>query len=560
MRISAGVWASPANLTFVAQPASAAPIPELTGHTVAGRYLLTGLLGRGGFGTVYAGRDLGGGGDVAVKVFSRVEGFASRAEREARTASKLDHPNIHSCLGVERDDQHAYLISRLVVGRRLDRAQLSDEEVVRAIAAVADALAHAHDRGIVHRDVKPSNILVGDDGEIVLTDFGIARDEDARDQTMDERVLGTLSYMAPEQAAGDQATGATDVWAAALTLYEALSGRNPFRTKSLNELLERLAAGAKPLVHERPDLPRALSRTIQRALHRDPRRRPTALELRDQLLAALRPEADDDEDVVSAAHTREPRELPRMEGLRRPAVSGLTALTLMLVLTSFPVYPPSWTLPLAVIGAAMAWKWPTAALAAGCLICLPAFWNHSLAGALLYAPLVVIWIRAGRKWGSRMLVPLVAAPLAVIGIGPAIVLLAATAPTPRRRAAEAAAGGLVAIVWGGMITHQAARTLAGADSPLAYATALLHSPATLLVWAGMVGFALMLPIAWGRAGSRRMQALALWGLGFAFATVALPATISSHPEAIAPAAAAAALVAILPAAWALAAPRIRLGR
>jgi hypothetical protein len=559
MRISAGVWAFPANLSNVAQPASAAPVPELTGHTVAGRYLLTGMLGRGGFGTVYAGQDLGGGGEVAVKVFSREEGFASRAAREARTASKLEHPNIHSCLGVERDDQHAYLISKLVVGRRLDRAELSDEEAVRAIAAVADALAHAHGRGVVHRDVKPSNILVGDDGAIVLTDFGIARDQDARDHTMDERVLGTLSYMAPEQAAGEQATGATDVWAAALTLYEALSGRNPFRTKSLNELLERLAVGTKPLAHERPDLPRALSRTIQRALHRDPRRRPTALELRDQLLAALRPEPEDD-DVVSAAHSREPRELPHFERFQRPAVSGLAALSLILVLTSFPVYPSAWTLPLAVAIGAMAWRWPVAASAAGCLLCLPAFWNHSQAGALLYAPLAVLWIRAGRKWGSRMLAPLVAAPLAVIGIGPAIVLLAATAPTPRRRAAEATAGGVVTIIWGGMISHRAAVSLLGADNPLVYITALLHSPATLLVWLGMIGFALMLPVAWGRAGSRRMQALTLWGLGFALATVALPAALTSHPEAVAPAAVAAALVAILPAASALAAPRIRLGR
>jgi hypothetical protein len=560
MRISAGVWASPANLSIVAQPASAASAPELTGHTVAGRYLLTGLLGRGGFGTVYSGRDLQGGEEVAVKVFSRVEGFASRAAREARTAGKLDHPNIHSCLGVERDEEHAYLISRLVVGRRLDRSQLSDEEAVRAIAAVADALAHAHGRGVVHRDVKPSNILVGDDGAIVLTDFGIARDEDARDQTMDERVLGTLSYMAPEQAAGEQATGATDVWAAALTLYEALAGRNPFRTKSLNELLERLAAGAKPLTHERPDLPRALSRTIQRALHRDPRRRPSAIELRDQLLASLRPEADEDDDVVSAAYQREPRELPRLERLQRPAVTALLATSLVLALTAFPVYPSAWTLPLAGLIALLAWRWPFVAAAAGCALCLPAFWNHSQAGALLYAPLVVTWLRAGRKWGARMTAPLVAAPLALLGIGPAIVLLAATAPTPRRRAAEATAGGLIAIVWGGMISHRAAAGLAGANDPLDYLRALGQSPATLLVWLGMVGFALMLPLAWSRRGSRRVQALALWGLGFALATVALPAAIASHPEALVPAAGTAALVAILPAASALAAPRLRLGR
>ena len=103
-------------------------------------------------------------------------------------------------------------------------------------------------------------------------------------------------------------------------------------------------------------------------------------------------------------------------------------------------------------------------------------------------------------------------------------------------------------------------SLSGADSPLVYLNALLHSPATLLVWVGMIGFALMLPVAWGRAGSRRMQALTLLGLGFALATVALPAALTSHPEAVAPAATAAALVGILPAASALAAPRIRLGR
>ena len=102
---------------------------------------------------------------------------------------------------------------------------------MRAVAAVCDALAHAHERQVVHRDVKPSNILVSEDGDVVLTDFGIARDHDAADQTMDERVLGTLSYMAPEQARGEQATERTDVWAAALTLYEALCGVNPFRTQ-----------------------------------------------------------------------------------------------------------------------------------------------------------------------------------------------------------------------------------------------------------------------------------------------------------------------------------------
>ena len=128
----------------------------MTGSTVAGRYLLTGMLGRGGFGTVYSGRDLQEGGEVAVKVFSRVEGFAPRAAREARTARKLDHPNIHTVLGVEGDDDHVYLVSKLVEGERLDRSGLDDEQAVRAIAAVCDALAHAHARGSVRANGAPS--------------------------------------------------------------------------------------------------------------------------------------------------------------------------------------------------------------------------------------------------------------------------------------------------------------------------------------------------------------------------------------------------------------------
>ena len=121
--------------------------------------------------------------------------------------------------------------------------------------------------------MKPANILVSNDGTVHLTDFGIARDEDAREPTVDERLLGTLSYMAPEQAAGHRATGATDVWSAGLTLYATLTGRNPFRARSLAELLDNQSERAVPLHRLRPDLPRDLSRTLERAMHRDPGRR-----------------------------------------------------------------------------------------------------------------------------------------------------------------------------------------------------------------------------------------------------------------------------------------------
>ncbi len=522
----------------------------MTGSTIAGRYVLTGLLGRGGFGVVYSGRDIVAGGEVAVKVFSRSEGFASRAQREARTAGKLEHPNIHSCLGVEQDEGHAYLISRLVVGERFDRAGLGDEEAVRAIAAVADALAHAHTRGVVHRDVKPSNILVSTDGDVTLTDFGIARDEDARDQTLDERVLGTLSYMAPEQAAGEQASGATDVWAAALTLYEALTGSNPFRTKSLSDLLERLAAGAEPLSRLRPDLPKPLSRTLERALHRDPERRPSPEELRDQLLASLRPDVVDAGPAPALAGSR----LTRLAG--RAGAPLVLALTALITLVTFPMYPGSWLIPIAVLAAAIAWRSPLAASAGLAALCLPAFWNYAQAAALVYVPLVILWLCCGRKWGARMLAPLWAAPLAMMGAGPAFVLVAATAPTPRRRAAEGIAGGLVATVMASLAPRAAVAHLPSAPDPTIYLTVLPRMPAVIAVVAAVAAFAVLLPLAWNHDGPRRMQALTLWGLGFALATVALPYLIQTHAVSVEQAGSAALAVGIIPPVWALAAPRL----
>jgi eukaryotic-like serine/threonine-protein kinase len=365
----------------VAQPATDTLTAALEGRVVAGRYRLTEVLGRGGFGAVYTGHDSDSGEEVAVKVFSRSDGLAPRADREARTAQKLDHPNIHEVVGVAHDDEHAYLISELIVGERFDRSGLTDEQAVRAIAAVCDALAHAHDRGVIHRDVKPANILVSVDGTVHLTDFGIARDEDAREPTVDERLLGTLSYMAPEQARGDRATGATDVWSAGLTLYATLSGRNPYRARSVGELLENHGRRAPALHRVRPDLPRELSRALEHALHPDPGRRPTAAGLRDLLLAAVAGPA------VAEAPGFAPEAAPVRERVRMPlsvrGVAGRAAQALIVgwtmawLLTVFPMYPPTWTLPLAAALGLLGWRHPRAAAAAGGVLAIPAFWNFA---------------------------------------------------------------------------------------------------------------------------------------------------------------------------------------
>jgi predicted Ser/Thr protein kinase len=552
----------------VAEPARATLTHPLTGRLVADRYTLEEELGKGGFGTVY-GASAHGGERVAVKVFDRSEGLAPRADREARTARKLDHPNIHTVLGVEGDEEHVYLVSKLVEGERLDRSGLDDEQAVRAVAAVCDALAHAHARGIVHRDVKPANILVARDGTVTLTDFGIATDADARDQTADERVLGTLSYMSPEQASGTRATGATDVWAAGLTLYAHLAGENPYRAKTLVQLLEKLADGAEPLAAMRPDLPEGVCRAVDRALDQDPARRPSAAELRDRLLRGLtEQEADSGEVVAGGEGSRGPRPigirthgqmaLPHADRALRPGRAVLAAISLAWALTAFPVYPASWSLPLAVASGLLAYRRPVAAVSFAGLVCIPAFWNYAEAAGLVWAGLCAAWIWTGRRWDgtSRILVPLAAIPLGLAGLGPAYVLVAATAPTGRRRAAEAAAGAVVAAVAGGWLPHHAAKVLPAASSPMSYATALGRAPEVLAIAAAMVAAAVLLPAVWRLDESRRIQASVLWGIAFGLAVAGAPHLFGDRPGAAPGAAVAATFVGILAVAWALAGPRL----
>jgi len=385
-------------------------------------------------------------------------------------------------------------------------------------------------------------------------------------------VLGTLSYMAPEQARGERATGASDVWAAALTLYARLAGRNPYRAKSLGELLERFRDGCDPLTELRPDLPRDLTRTVMRGLRRDPARRPTAAEFRDGLLTALRPVEEPEAErpqleavprppqTVSQPH-RIPLPEPLVERGVQAAGSIIAAGTVVWTLGAFPVYPPLWTLPLALLVGGLAWKRPSAALGVMSAILVPAFWNHAEAAGITWIAMSAVWIRSTRNWGrGRCLSPLLAGPLALVGLGPAYVVVAATASTPRRRAAEAVAGGIVMLVAGNMLTHHALRGVAGADLPTALGRALARQPQAIAMVTAMAVFAVLLPEAWNRRGDRRLQAVVLWGLGFALAVAGLPQLVAEGHNAWAPAAAAATVAAIIPAAWALASPRFSLSR
>ncbi|HUK45587.1 MAG TPA: serine/threonine-protein kinase, partial [Gaiellaceae bacterium] len=233
-------------------------------------------------GHVWLARDERNGLDVALKMVSREGRVAERAEREARAAAALRHPRCQRIYCLARDSSHVYIAYEYVPGRTLRQAmaarELSDAEAIEVAAQVLDALAHAHRRGIVHRDVKPSNVLLGEsDGiDVRLLDFGLAQMDEFDTLTAIGDVPGTLTYVSPERLDGDQATEAADVWAVGVMLWEALAGRHPFRSSDAAGTTRRIRAGAPPLESVRPDLPGSLLALVSRALDPDPARRPAA--------------------------------------------------------------------------------------------------------------------------------------------------------------------------------------------------------------------------------------------------------------------------------------------
>jgi hypothetical protein len=290
-------------------------------------------------------------------------------------------------------------------------------------------------------------------------------------------------------------------------------------------------------------------------MHPDPGRRPDAAGLRDQLLAAIAgPSVAAAPGFAPAAAPAGRRVAIPFERLREraaPAASSLLAgLALAFTLTAFPMYPPAWTVPVAVLVGALAWRRPIAALTAGAVIAVPAFWNFAEAAGLMWIGLAAAWIWTSRlNSGRRCLAPLAAVPLALIGMGTAIVLVAATAPTRTRRAAEAGAGAIVAAVCGGWTAGDGSTLLAGANSPAVYLHLIGRDPALAATVVAMVGFAVLLPFAWW--AERRTQAVALWGLGFGLAAVGIPHLLATGGSGLGTGIAG-VLTGIIPAVWAVA--------
>ena len=254
----------------------------MIGRLISGRYRLIAPLGEGGMATIWRALDEQLDREVAVKIlrpqFSADAGFAARFKLEARSAAGLSHPNIVGVYdyGTDGADGEQYIVMELVDGRDLaailkERGSLSRDDAVRVAIGVASALEVAHRKGIVHRDVKPGNIMITDAGDVKVADFGIARAVSEASMTVTGTTLGSVHYFSPEQARGDEVTGASDVYALGIVLYEALTGRRPFEGDSAAAVaLKRLNEDPPTPTALGHPLPPGLEAIVMRALARDP--------------------------------------------------------------------------------------------------------------------------------------------------------------------------------------------------------------------------------------------------------------------------------------------------
>jgi hypothetical protein len=525
---------------------------------VLGRYRLGARIGTGGFGTVYAAHDERLDRPVAVKVIPAGGPSPERAQREARAVARLDHPGIVRLFDAGEEDDCRYLVSELVEGRTLAQLQadgeLSDRDVLRAGLALADALTHAHERGVVHRDVKPQNVIVpaparGRRGMAKLTDFGVAHLAGEDPLTMTGDIVGTLAYMAPEQAEGLEVDEQADLYALGIVLYEGLAGVHPVRAGSPSATARRIGGVIPPLAQHRPDLPPALCAAVDRAVRADPDERGTLDDLFDAVADAL-PEVSDDDGGAIAPDPLErtfPTLPPAVGRLVAPAIAGgLVALAL----AGLTPIPPMAPVPAALAAALLVALLPRAGwIAAGVATAIMlAFAPDPRPGAavvvLALVALTPLLLPAdGRSWS----LPAAAPALGLLGLAPLYPVVAARAPWLGARAALGALGAWWLLL--GEVLFERVLLF----GPAAGTPARAHYDGALSVAAGdvvgrvLTSGALLLAVIWaagavalpwlvrGRSLAADAVAATVWSAGMLTATVALGGWLGrrvaeSHPR------------------------------
>jgi eukaryotic-like serine/threonine-protein kinase len=290
----------------------------VVGETIAERYDVEELVGAGGMSSVYKAHDRLLERYVALKVlhdqYTTDDEFVERFKREARAVAQLSHPNIVTVIDRAEDDGKQFIVFEYIDGENLKElltrsGRLPVRDALELAVQIAHGLAFAHDQGLVHRDVKPQNVLLNGDGRAKVTDFGIARSLDVEGVTQTGTVLGTSNYIAPEQASGQPVDAQTDVYSLGVVLYELLAGDLPFPGENFVTVAMKHVNEPPPnLLEARKDVPLRVAAAVDRALEKDPTQRfPSmnafAAELEASLAALDSPEDDLDATMISAPRT-----------------------------------------------------------------------------------------------------------------------------------------------------------------------------------------------------------------------------------------------------------------
>lgn len=300
--------------TDASESANMSSVPvEPKQELIAGRYELGPEIGRGGMGEVKRARDLRLGRDVAVK-FLRADLAADpevrgRFEDEARSAARLGHPNVVTIFDTSEHEGQPYIVMEYLPGRtladELTLGPLSDHRARQLAVAVLGGLAAAHQVGVIHRDVKPANILFAADGTAKVVDFGIAKSTEGLDHTLAGQIIGTPAYLAPERLEGKRATPQSDLYSLGVVLYEALAGVKPFSGDTPLAVAHAVqTTHPVPLPQLRPDIDTELAETIEQAMDRNPQRRFSSADQMRQSLSSISPQMDAPEKAGPGEPTR----------------------------------------------------------------------------------------------------------------------------------------------------------------------------------------------------------------------------------------------------------------